>query len=449
MRGRAAAALIISVVALALVGTWFSAGSGDAPDPAAVTTAGGAGSRLTLGLADEVFLSGGDDGDVWLERARAAGARIVRLGVSWADVEPSQGTFVWDKVDEAVRTASRHDLEVLLSVASAPRWAEGPRRPADAPVGSWQPDSGALGEFAAAVAQRYSGDTPDLPRVRLWQAWNEPNLARFLSPQWVRGADGWDPASPTLYRRLYAAFAAGVKAAHADNVVVSGGMAPFGDPSDGGRRMAPVRFLTELLGGDRLSLDALDHHPYAVGPPEQRARNPDDASIADIAKLRGVLDRAGYVKTRLWVTELAYDSAPPDPDGIPEARRATWLVRALRILSRSGVDTVLWYTARDHAPDPQTGYAGSYQSGLYFADGRPKRALEAFRFPFTAAGGEGWAVAPVDGTMVVEQQLRDGWRTVARVRATAGRTAQFTGLPNVTAGAMRARIGPMTSLPVS
>ena len=51
----------------------------------------------------------------------------------------------------------------------APAWAEGPRRPSNAPRGTWRPDPVALGQFAEAAARRY-------PQIRHWQVWNEPNL---------------------------------------------------------------------------------------------------------------------------------------------------------------------------------------------------------------------------------------------------------------------------------
>ena len=59
----------------------------------------------------------------------------------------------------------------------------------------FEPDAGEFGEFAAAVAKRYSGRYPDrrsshkgarLPAVRLYTTWNEPNDNLFLRPQWKR-----------------------------------------------------------------------------------------------------------------------------------------------------------------------------------------------------------------------------------------------------------------------
>ena len=69
----------------------------------------------------------------------------------------------------------------------------------------WAPDPGAYGRFAVAVARRYSGQFTDplnagtdLPRVRLYQAWNEPNLPLFLQPQWVAIDGEWAAGRPPL-----------------------------------------------------------------------------------------------------------------------------------------------------------------------------------------------------------------------------------------------------------
>src|SRR5204863_108897 len=84
-----------------------------------------------------------------------------------------------------------------------------------------------------------------LPRVRYWQAWNEPNLTNFLTPQWSRRHGHLVAASPGIYRHLLNAFYAGVKAARRSDVVVTAGTAPFGDH----RRGAPLRIREHPPGG--------------------------------------------------------------------------------------------------------------------------------------------------------------------------------------------------------
>jgi hypothetical protein len=234
------------------------------------------------------------------------------------------------------------------------------------------------------------------------------------------------------------AFYAGVKSVSASNVVLSAGTAPFGD-APGGHRMAPARFLRELLCLSGTSLktvscpdpahfDAIAHHPYAIGGPDYRALNADDVSVADLGKLTRILRRAERTRRALpagrkdlWVTEFSWDGSPPDPDGVPEARRAQWISEVMQRFWAQGVSHVAWFLIRDERPIPS--YGATYQSGLYTFDARPKLALRAFRFPFVVRGGVAWGRAPAAGRLTVQRRSGTRWITVARL--TLGRHAVF------------------------
>ena len=173
-------------------------------------------------------------------------------------------------------------------------------RPSVTP-GTWKPSPQALEDYGAALARRYSGTFPDparpgqtLPKVKAFQVWNEPNLAKYLNPQWI----GARAASPKVYRGMLNGFYRGVKSVSSTALVVTAGTAPFGDPQAGGQRVQPARFWRELLclrlNRGRLRgvacptparFDVLAHHPYSVGQPRRKALNADDVSIPDLAKL--------------------------------------------------------------------------------------------------------------------------------------------------------------------
>src|SRR5450755_466250 len=139
---------------------------------------------------------------LWLGRAEQLGSTAVRIGVVWAVVapytvppgfrasNPGDPNYHWTAVDAAVRTATADGQKVILMPFQAPKWAEAPGRPSYVIAGAWNPSPRAFGAFAHALARRYSGDYPDplhrgqmLPRVRDFQAWNEPNLPMYLMPQ--------------------------------------------------------------------------------------------------------------------------------------------------------------------------------------------------------------------------------------------------------------------------
>src|SRR6185503_3486207 len=112
----------------------------------------------------------------WSHIAPAGSARPAGFDAS----NPADGAYRWQVLDEQVKRAVAHGLDPIVGFDSAPSWAEGR---GSGPGGTVRPDPRELGRFAHAAAERYSGHFAGLPRVRYWQAWNEPNLILFLNPQ--------------------------------------------------------------------------------------------------------------------------------------------------------------------------------------------------------------------------------------------------------------------------
>jgi hypothetical protein len=417
-----------------------------------------------------------------LTRIRETGAATVRIPVDWRDFvaavpsagfearNPASTAYRFAALDAAVQSAAAAGLEPLLVVSHAPAFAEAPHRWPYAYPGSWAPSPTALEEFAAALARRYDGSFPDpaasgraLPRVRLFQAWNEPNLARYLEPQWVAQEGHWSAFSPLLYRQLLNGFYAGVKSVDPTDTVVAAGVAPNGDPAGVGR-MEPVTFLREVLclGPARRScpdpphFDVLDFHPLSVGDPDLPAASSLDVSISDAAKVTGLLRQAERLGTALpagakpvWVTELNWESAPA-PGGVPGRLQAQWISRALHRLWIAGVGLVDWQFLVDPYPAERagtpTGGTIEYQrlAGLYGAapggnpeNALPKPFLHGFTFPFDPLRVDRrqvrvWALLMRPGQAVLLQlwslarprgRLQRGstgtasWRTIARLHA--------------------------------
>jgi hypothetical protein len=419
---------------------------------------------LNLGFLDGDMTSPtSTDRSTSLDRASQLGARIVMLPVDWVSVAPRQPTgdaadpgnpaYDWHAVDTAVRDASARHLSVVLAILTAPAWAEGPDRPVSAQRGSWRPSPAALGAFARAAARRYSGSFPDpttsgahLPAVRYWQPWWEPNLSIELAPQWTRENGRLVPSGPRLYRQLLNAMYSAVKGVARANVVVTAGTSPYGD-APGGERMRPVQFARELLclQGARLRaaacrdpahFDVLAHHPYSIGGPRRAALNADDASVPDMYKFARLLRAAERTRRalprghkRLWVTEMSWDSLPPDPGGIPVEQHARWLEDAFFLLWRQGVDTILWFGVRDQAPVPD--YASTNQSGVLFRDGSPKPAATAYRFPFVAERLSSrrvrvWGHAPRRATVLIKRRTQTGPKTIAVIHVGRNRVFDTT-----------------------
>lgn len=444
---------------------------------------------LTLGFGGDPALTSGPPSDaVWIARTLAEGAQMVRVNALWSEVAPAtpppgfnpanpgSPDYNWSALDAAVRDLTTHGLKVLITVGNAPTWAEGPDMPADERPGTWRPDPKQFAAFATAIARRYDGHYPDpenpgrdLPRVRFWQPWNEPNLDEYLSPQWTHERGGWVDTSPVIYRNLLNAFYTAVKRVSPSNFVVTAGTSPYGDlyptyDPPGHERMPPVRFYRDLfcLRGpkalhptscpDPAHFDAMDHHIYSVYGPLWHAVNRDDVATPDMYKLADVLhaaERAGTVLPRgpkpLWVTEISYTSNPPVKYGVPLVKDGLWYEQSLYVLWRQGVDTVLLLQVRDAAPR-----TGGPWGGLYFFDGQPKPAATAFLFPFVTQRIKGgrlqlWGRSPRTGTLRVERLHRGRWTVIdtfpVRMYQVFLRTTELPGT-----AMLRAQIGDETSL---
>jgi hypothetical protein len=296
--------------------------------------------------------------------------------------------------------------------------------------------------FAEAAARRYNGQFAGLPRVRYWQGFNEPNLSLFLLPQYR----GRKLVSPDLYRELGNAFYDAVKSVSPSNLILAAGLGPIARPP---WTVGPMRFARELLcmrgrraprptrggcpGGVRF--DIFDIHPYTTGGPSHRGKI-DDVQLGDLEKLQELLaaaDRAGRIRGRfrrtpLWITELSWDSKPPDPGGLPLGILTRWTAEAVHRAWRARISHFFWYGLRDPKPRPGVPMRETIDSGLHFrgetiGEDRPKGNLPAFRFPFVAysrpSGFYCWGRTPNSRGGRVRIQVRNGgsWRNAAVVRA--------------------------------
>ncbi len=406
-----------------------------------------------------------------LTRIHATGASVVRIPVEWRYIvsadppagfdasDPGSPAYSFTAVDAAVRDTVAAGLTPLLVVTRAPAFAEAPNRWPYAYPGSWAPDPVAFGEFATAVARRYDGSFPDpllaghaLPRVRLLEAWNEPNLAHYLEPQWVAEGGRWRAFSPLLYRELLNALYAAVKAVAPTDTVIGAGLAPNGEPTGVGR-MTPIRFLQGMLClevpvrascSDPPHFDVLSFHPLSFESPDLPAHSSQDVAITDIAKVTGLLGAAERMRTvqprgskPLWVTELNWESDPPAAHGVPGRLQAGWISRALHRLWVAGVGLADWQFLMDPYPDltlatPTGGTVTvSRPAGLYspgpggeLTGARPKPFLRGFTLPFDPLRVDRghvrvWALLMrPDQSALLQRQGRGGaWRTIARLHA--------------------------------
>ncbi|MBN1430775.1 MAG: hypothetical protein JXB07_20565 [Anaerolineae bacterium] len=137
----------------------------------------------------------------------------VKQMFSWRDIEGfAKGSFDWRNADRVVEQVEKRGLFLLARLDREPYWARDNSDPAiqeNGPPANYQD----FGDYCFAVADRYRG------RIKAYQVWNEPNLAR----EW-----GGKPPNPAEYTRLLATCYEGIKRGDPNAIVISAGLAPTG-----------------------------------------------------------------------------------------------------------------------------------------------------------------------------------------------------------------------------
>ena len=282
-------------------------------------------------------------------------------------------------------------IEAVVTLYGTPGWANG-GRPANV-----APTRGAdFARFAAAAAERYSF-------VRRWTVWNEPNQRRWLST-----------VSPAQYvtKLLNPAYVA-IHGASPASRVAGGVTAPRG--GTGG--VSPVAFIRGM-GRFQPRLDAYAHHPYALGPNETPwgggCDHCETITMATIGRLV-TETRKAFGPVRLWLTELGYQSNPPDRlAGVSPVLQASYIAgAAYAAWSTPRVDLLIQYLYRDEPG------LGRWQSGLETAAGSVKPAMAAVAAPLAQVSRTGsttrvWgAVRPGSGVRSYTLQRWNGTRWTA------------------------------------
>lgn len=425
--------------------------------------------QMEVTVQDDALLLHRSPGEVQKVTRRLAsiGADRVRITAGWSALAPSprspkkpsfdaakpsdypEGGF--RSLDTAVKAAAGAGLKVQLDLGFwAPRWAVA-RSVRQKDRQRWRPDAAEFGRFAEAVARRYDGNFADptsktrrnLPSVRLWTTWNEPNHPAFLMPQSLpRRGGGWRDIAPHVYRTMHEAAYDSLKRVDSANKVLIGGLSSRGASSPGpNRNIPPLRFIRRMAClDDRLEplrdracadfkplrADGFSYHPYSFeAAPNVAYGGSDTVHLADLSRLSGLLadlKRRGRIADDLplYLTEYGYESNPPDAGrGVPPETQARYMSQATFEAWRNpDVPMFAQFLLQDIA-DPR-----SYQTGLLFHDGAEKPALQAFKLPFWAetrqANGQPFVLAfgqvrPGTGPQKVQIEAQGGdgvWREV-------------------------------------
>jgi hypothetical protein len=325
-------------------------------------------------------------------------AQLLRVHLNWGGrlgvavsrpaepSDPADAAYDWRRYDAIVLDAQEQGVDIVFSIFGTPRWANGGQLPTRAPR-----HASDLEDFAYAAATRYSGtfvrdDGVPLPAVRLWTAWNEPNLPIGLVPQWKRVGGRWVIQSAIDYARICNAVVLGIRATLlAGEKVACGDTSPRGNnaPTSARPTTSPIAFLRAMKIAGARGFDAYAHHPYPSGPHESPSTRPTARTAVSFGNLDTLVRTVTqlYGPKPIWVDEYGYETNPPDwMLGVSRTLQARYLTQAVaRARANPRIAMLLWFLLSD---EPRL---GGWQSGLETAAGVRKPAFYAFQAAAAAA----------------------------------------------------------------
>ena len=268
-----------------------------------------------------------------------AGVKWIRPWLAWENCwwrqEPQPGEWRWSYLDTVLDRCDRLGLSYQYMF-----WGS----PASAAPESITPEGCVRwASYAKAIVSRYRG------RVRVWEAWNEPNPARVSARQFLDMA-----RSQSL----------GIRAADPKAMRL-------------GLGYAPTDFLRAYAREGGLDYcDAVSTHIYFWGG------SPEQVGLETaLWRQRAVLLESGRPDIKLWLNEIGYSACDLDPEfnktlGVDEIKQAWFLVREFLLALATGyTDKVMWFCSID----PRDPRAGNWDAaiGVMYPDYSPKLSYVA------------------------------------------------------------------------
>lgn len=282
------------------------------------------------------------------ERTGAKALRLWDAGVTWAELQPTNGPVNWGPLDAIVNRARANGYKNILYVfGSTPSWAA-----SGGPVTSYPSNDSYYLDYVAQVARRYKG------KIKAYQTWNEADLPDFYT------------GSPESLAKLTAKTYKVIKKIDRKAMVAAAGLVPR--PGRFGRGSFEDRYLSTLRK-EGWPTDAFIVSMY----PENE--NPSlRLKYTNIA--RKALKRQKAPTKQLWESEANYASSSLQP--FPDATQMRLVARTYIDSMAYGLDRVYWYSwTQDWAP-----------LGVRMTvDGIPTPAATAYRTVESWMSGKRWA----------------------------------------------------------
>ncbi len=229
------------------------------------------------------------------------GATWVKQRLSWRNVKPlADEPYDWSTSDLILEEAEAWGVNLVFRLDGTPRWALPRGEGIDGPPADYHD----YAAFCYDVAARYRG------RVRGYQIWNEPNLAR----EW-----GGAVPDPAAYADLLRLCSWGIRLADPEALIITAGLAPTG--SGPPEALPDHTFLAGMYeAGAAPYFDLLGlHAPGYAAPPEV---SPDEAAATPeygghrffcfrhVEDLRGLMEYYGDGQKQVAILEFGWTTDP-------------------------------------------------------------------------------------------------------------------------------------------
>jgi hypothetical protein len=369
--------------------------AGPAAAPASAST------RQMTTVEDPTYLLGSEAlRQQTLRELQGLGVQAIRMTMYWDDVAPSPdatrrprfdqtspGGYDWGSYGMLADDVRARGMRLLIDATGpVPRWAT-----KGAKDHLTDPSAADYRAFMTAVGRRFGTE------AFAFSIWNEPNLVKFLAPQFGPGGVA---RSPRLYRSLFFAGYHGLRTAGVRAPILAGETAPVGNPIT----VAPLRFLRGVLCLNsryrpdarcaRLPADGWATHPYirATFPTTLTGFGANDVPFGGVGRLVTALSRAaaaGMVARRLplYLTEFGVESYPNTISGVSLNLQSDYRsIAEYLAYANPRVASFSQYLLTD-----SPAIAGpavdryQFQTGLYLNDGhKAKPSYDSFRLPLVA-----------------------------------------------------------------
>ena len=315
-----------------------------------------------------------------IDLVKATNAKVSRFDVLWSFVAPTQPAnptdpadpaYNWSRIDQIMKGFKAANITPLVTVYSTPIWAvEGTNTPFPSAYNPNAPRAAQYAAFMQALATRYNGSYPDaaapgtvLPRLRLIEIWNEPNLKNFFRFNNATSI----PKYKALIKQAYPAIKRGNR-----NTIVIGGV---GGPrsSTGNGNIGARAWLNSLVQKNAPKFDAYSQHIYPSVGPKSTARAANAfPSWGSLPEIFATLDKKKK-NMKLFITEAGYTTAttPFRTVRVAPSVQNLYLKQMFSLpdVQSPRVAAVVWFNLQDNI---------NWPGGLIRGDGTHKPSFASF-----------------------------------------------------------------------